>query len=106
MLLHHRAGAALLGDVEAHDLPANLAGDVLVEPRLEARAHADAPAPSGPRPPRPWTPAVRHQAIEDVDPAPAHVPADRAEMGEERLRLEEVPLRVLHADRRVHGPRQ
>ena len=97
---------ALLADVEPHDLPADLARDVVVEERLEARADGDAPPSPGPGPARPGTPAVRHQPVEDVEAARADVPADRPEMRQERLRLEQVPLGVLHADRRVHAAGQ
>src|SRR5262245_61151551 len=110
---HHPGGMALAVDValavlmrlELHVLIESLGHRVQILQRLEGGPDRGASPAPRPRPAaRGIGPGRAHVAIEDVEAALANGPGHAAQMGEDGLIREQVTLRVLHADGRVHGP--
>ena len=92
----------VLDRLELHALAEDLRDRVDVVEGRERRAHDQPAAPPGPAPPPGWIrPRGGHVAIEHVHAAPPERLGDRAEVVEEVLVGEQVPLRILHADRGV-----
>src|SRR5947199_2436391 len=101
------AARAVLDRFEGHALAEDLAHGVDVVERGERGAHDQAPAALGPGPaPRRVGPRGGHVTVEDVEAAALEGLRHGPQVGDELLGLQQVPLRVLHADRRVDRTRQ
>src|SRR5438552_253832 len=98
---------AVFDGLERHVLAEDLAHGIHVVERRERRAKDEVPAATRPGP-RPCgiRPRRSDVPVEDVEAATPERSADRAEVGDELLVGEQVPLRVLHAECGVHRPAQ
>src|SRR3989454_7869241 len=100
------AGAVLDG-LESHALAKDLAHRVDVVQGRERGVYNQPPPALEPRPAPRWVcPRGRHVAVDDIEPTSCEGPGNGPQVGQELTVREEVPLRVLHADRRVDRARE